>query len=105
VLFRSEVSTDGNGHFNRIEYYQGESLARVEEDSNGDGRVDKWETYAADPRAADSPPPIVSAAFDDSFRGAPNRRFIYRPDGTVLRAEVDPDADGRFVEATGAQRH
>ena len=100
---RIEVSTRGDQVRNRIEFYQSNSLARVEEDINGDGRMDKWETYAADHSAAsDSSPPIVSAAFDDSFRGTPNRRFIYRPDGTVLRAEVDPDGDGRFVEATGA---
>ena len=101
---RIEVSTRGDGHFNRIEYYQGQSLERVDEDTNGDGRMDKWETYAADHRAAsDSSPPIVSAAFDDSFRGTPNRRFIYRADGTVLRAEVDADGDGTFDAATGAQ--
>jgi hypothetical protein len=102
VVERIEISTRGDGHFNRIEHYQFESLARVEEDTNGDGRLDKWETYAFDARApAGESSSIVTAAFDDSFRGRPNRRLIYRQDGTVLRVEVDPDGDGTFVEAAG----
>ena len=35
----------------QLEHYQSESLARVEEDTNGDGRTDKWETYAVDAHA------------------------------------------------------
>jgi hypothetical protein len=102
---RIEMSTRGDGHFNRVEYYQFESLARVEEDTNVDGRIDKWETFAVDARATPDAPArpgsIVTAAFDDSFRGTPERRLVYRPDGSVLRVEVDPDGDGRFVEAAG----
>lgn len=102
---RIEMSTRGDGHFNRVEYYQAESLARVEEDTNGDGRTDKWETYAIAPRGVPGQSSsIETAAFDDSFRGAPNRRLVYRPDGTVLRVEVDPEGDGRFAEAV-ATRH
>jgi len=96
---RIEMSTRGDGRFNRIEHYRAESLVRVEEDTNGDGRADKWETYARDAGiAAGQSPSIVTAAFDDSFRGTPNRRFVYSPQGTVLRVEVDPDGDGRFLE-------
>jgi len=105
AMERIEMSTRGDGHFNRTEYYQSESLARVEEDTNGDGRTDKWETYAVDAHApAGQSPSIVMASFDDAFRGTPNRRFLYSPQGTVLRVEVDPDGDGTFVEAAATRR-
>jgi hypothetical protein len=105
AMKRIEMSTRGDGHFNRTEYYEGELLARVEEDTNGDGRTDKWETYAVDAHpAAGKSPSIVMAAFDDAFRGTPNRRFLYSPQGTVLRVETDPDGDGTFVEAAATRR-
>jgi hypothetical protein len=103
ALIRIEISTRGDGSFDRIEYYQAESLARVEEDTNGDGRTDKWETYAVGSQAApNQPPSIVTAAFDDSFRGTANRRLVYG-EGTVPRVEVDPDGDGIFVDASPAR--
>lgn len=103
---RIEVSTRGDALFNRVEFYQSGSLARVEEDTNGDGRVDKWETYAVDPRGAPGQSrPIVTASFDDAFRGMPTRRLVYRPDGSgILRVEVDPDGDGVFQESTATRR-
>jgi hypothetical protein len=103
---RVEVSTRGDGVFNRIEFYRFESLARVEEDTNGDGRTDKWETYTVGRRGTpDQSPPIATASFDDSFRGTPSRRLVYRPDGTgVLRIEVDPDGDGTFEESAASRR-
>jgi hypothetical protein len=94
---RIEISTRGDGHFNRVEHYQSDSLARVEEDTNGDGRPDKWEVYVLDPLGPPGQSRIETAAFDDAFRGTPNRRFVYRPNGTVLRVEVDLDGDGRFA--------
>jgi hypothetical protein len=98
---RVEVSTRGDGRFNRVEFYRAGVLARVEEDTNGDGRVDKWETYAVDPRAVPGEPPqIVTASFDDSFRGTPTRRLVYGLDGSVLRVERDPDGHGTFQEST-----
>ena len=105
TLSTSRISTRGDGLFNRVEFYQSGSLARVEEDTNGDGRTDKWETYAADPHGTPGEPgPIISASFDDAFRGTPTRRLVYRPDGSgVLRVEEDPDGDGIFVPSTATR--
>jgi hypothetical protein len=100
---RIEMSTGGDGLFNRIEHYRSELLARVEEDTDDDGRVDKWETYTLGPRGASSlTPSIAVAAFDDRSRGTPTRRLVYGPEGSVLRVEVDPDGDGTFTELVGA---
>jgi hypothetical protein len=99
AVVRVEISTRSDGRFNRREFYQAESLTRVEEDTNGDGVIDKWETYAVDPRATPGQPSsIVTAAFDDHFRGTPSRRLQYGPDGSILRVEIDPEGNGTFSE-------
>jgi hypothetical protein len=87
---RMEISTERDGKVTRTEYYQGGVISRAEEDTKGAGRIDKWETYG------DGALKIV--AFDDLQRGAPTRRLIYAPDGSV-RVEVDPKGIGSFVAA------
>ena len=83
-VVRIEISTRGDATFNSVEFYQFGSLARVEEDTNADGRSTSGKPYAVDPRATPGQRgPIVTAAFDDAFRGTPTRRFVYRPDGSV----------------------
>lgn len=105
AVARVEISTRGDGRYDRVEFYRAGSLARVEEDTNGDGRVDKWETYAVDAGATPRrPPSLVTAAFDDQFRGTPSRRFQYGADGRILRVETDPDGDGFFTERTTDRR-
>ena len=42
---RAEQASGADGKMNRVEFYEHGKLARVEEDTNGDGRVDKWETW------------------------------------------------------------
>jgi hypothetical protein len=97
AVVRVEISTAGDGRFNRHEFYQAARLTRVEEDTNGDGRVDKWETYAVDPRATPGEPSsLVTAAFDDDFRGTPSRRLQYDWSGSIVRVDVDPEGDGTF---------
>ena len=59
------------------EYFRGETLLRTEDDTNGDGRIDKWERYEASV--------LREAAFDTSFvHGRADRRVLY-------------DEKGRFV--------
>ena len=99
---RIEMSIRGDGRFDRVEFYQSESLVRVEEDTNGDGRIDKWESYTVEPAASPGQPSMTTAAFDEYGRGSPSRRLVYRPDGSVLRVEIDPDGDGTFADATTA---
>ena len=42
---KMEISTNRDGKVNRTEFYQAGVLSRVEEDTKGTGRIDKWETY------------------------------------------------------------
>ena len=89
-LLRIEVSTGSDGRFNRVEFYENEALVRSEEDTNGDGRPDKWETYRPnkDTAAPNEPPYVIaSVAFDDSGRGTPERRLVYDENGRTVRIE------------------
>jgi len=91
-LERIEISTKRDGRFDRTEFYVRNVLVRSQDDTNGDGKPDKWDFYA--PRLAhpqgEPAYAITSTEFDDSKAGHPERRFIYAPDGTVARVEIDP---------------
>jgi hypothetical protein len=78
----------------RHSYYTGQTLLRVEEDTNGDGLIDKWDRYDG--------AVLREVAFDMSFsQGRPDRRALYDPRGQFLRVEIDPERDGTFVAAAG----
>ena len=86
---RVDRSTSRDRRIDRREYYRDDMLARSEEDVNGDGLPDKWETYEAGV--------LRVVAFDTTYRaGRPDRRVIYGPDGQFSRLEVDLDGDGAF---------
>jgi hypothetical protein len=98
VLARIEVSTKRDGRFDRTEFYEHNVLVRSQDDTDGDGRPDKWDDYAPRPNHAAGEPAytITATAFDDSRSGRPERRFVYAPNGTVARVEFDPDASGQW---------
>ena len=81
--------------FDHREYFRGQALVRTEDDTNSDGRVDKWERYEA--------LVLREAAFDMSFtRGRADRRVLYDARGKFVHVEEDPDGDGTFVLVAGA---
>jgi hypothetical protein len=63
------------------------TLLAAEEDSNHDGKPDKWETYESGA--------LKTAAFDEDFDGKPDRRMTYA-DGRLALIESEPDASGTF---------
>jgi hypothetical protein len=91
AIERIEISTRRNHKVDRVEHYDKGALVRAEEDSDGDGRFDKWETYDG--------ARLASVAFDTVHRGTPDRRLIYGADGSA-RVEVDAQGNGVFVAAT-----
>lgn len=86
---RVDVASLRDRRPDRHEYYSGDQLTRVELDTNGDGRVDRWDVYAD--RV------LREVRFDTSFASArPDRRLLYDAAGQYLAAEADEDGDGRF---------
>jgi hypothetical protein len=80
--------------FDHREFYRGQSLVRTEDDTNGDGRVDKWERYEGGV--------LREASFDMSFqRGRADRRVRYDEKGRFASVEEDADGDGRFIRVEG----
>jgi hypothetical protein len=93
---RIEISSKGDeGRIDRWEYYdpdQGGSdgrgaLLHAEEDTTGDGKPDKWETYENGA--------VRTVSFDESGNGRPDRRLTYGASGVVMESE--PDAAGKFA--------
>ena len=98
ALARMEVSTRRDGTFDRTELYEGGLLKRSADDTDGDGRPDKWDEYARHGGGGAAPEyAVTSTSFDDSGSGRPERRFVFGPGGSIERVELDPDGDGIFV--------
>ena len=85
---RIERATRLDGQVTRREFFEGAHMVRVEEDTDANGAVDKWETYTEGVLAA--------LALDTSGRGKPDRRLIYKSDGSLDRIEVDRTGAGTF---------
>jgi hypothetical protein len=81
------ISRRRDRHRDRHEYRRDNVLVRAEEDTNGDGRIDKWERYEE--------AVLREAAFDTTFTaGRADRRVRYDAQGSVV--EEDRDGDGKF---------
>lgn len=64
-------------------------LVRVDEDTNRDGRPDKWERYVDGL--------VQMAEFDENRDGRPDRRLTYR-DAELVLIETAPDSSGRYTK-------
>ena len=93
TVARIEVSTRRDGTMNRVEYYEHGVMVRAEEDSDVDGKVDKWETYDG--------PRLASVALDTLHRGVPDRRLTYGRSGSTSM-EVDHAGDGHLLPPAAA---
>ena len=94
TVVRIEISTKRDGKISRIERYQQGKLASAEEDADGDGKFDTWETYDGER--------LSSIAFDTQHRGTPDRRLVYGANGTAS-VEVDRNGDGHFMPVAEPQ--
>ena len=94
---RVEISsTRDEQRIDRWERYQPDAgsadgfgaLVSADEDTNGDGKPDKWEAYESGA--------LKTAAFDENHDGKPDRRLTYAA-GTLRTIETEPDASGRYA--------
>jgi hypothetical protein len=88
IIARAEEANGKTSRITRREFYEQGLIVRVEEDTDSDGRMDKWETYQGGL--------IATVDLDLSHRGRPERRFVYRPDGSLDHVEADARGDGNF---------
>lgn len=88
VIVRAEEANGKGNRVTRREFYENGVISRVEEDTDSDGKIDKWETYQGGL--------VATVELDLNHRGHPERRFVYRPDGSLDRVEVDAKGDGNF---------
>jgi hypothetical protein len=92
---RVDRSRKRDRHIDRREFFKGDVMMRAEEDSNGDGRVERWDRYDGGV--------LREAAFDTSFAsGRPDRRLLYDAQGKFVAVEEDVERDGTFVRLNGA---
>lgn len=92
---RVDRSRDRDRRVDRREFFKGDVVTRAEEDTNGDGRPDRWDRYDGGV--------LREASFDTSFAsGRPDRRVVYDAQGTFVGVEEDVERDGTFVRLNGA---
>jgi hypothetical protein len=95
---RVEISSTGDEHkIDRWEHYDPSrsvggtpgsgALIRSEEDSDGDGKPDKWEVYENGT--------LARAELDENSDGKPDRRLTYH-DGALILIESNPDGAGGY---------
>ncbi len=65
------------------------ALLEASEDTNGDSKPDKWETYDAGT--------VKTASFDEDRDGRPDRRLTYTA-GTLIAIDSQPDASGAYTK-------
>jgi hypothetical protein len=98
-LVRAEEANGPQGdRVTRREFYERGVIARIEEDTDADGRIDTWDWYEGGA--------LVRMDLDLQGRGRADRRLLYGPHGDVTRVEVDTEGDGVFVplDPSGAER-
>jgi hypothetical protein len=84
---RIAIAGRQDGRVSRVEHFVQGRIVRADDDRDGDGLPDKWETYENGR--------LTSVAFDSAHRGSPDRRVRYGADGTT-DVEVDPQGDGHW---------
>jgi len=94
-LRRVDISRGRDRCFDRRELYRDTTLDQVTEDSNCDGRQDKWERFEGGV--------LREARFDTSFlAGRADKRLLFDAQGRFVGIEDDAERDGTFVRLTGA---
>jgi hypothetical protein len=86
---RLEHDSNGDGRGDQIAYYDGEaSPRRLEVDEDFDGKCDRWEAY-------DAGSALVSVGRSHHHGDKPDVWTYPGPDGRTRRVELDTNGDGR----------
>lgn len=95
IEFFEQSDTTGQRGVVRREFYEAGKPTRAEEDTDGDGLMDRFEHY--NPSGA-----LIAVELDDikPFNGTPDRRLTYSPTGQLLSIETHPDGQGGYLSKT-----
>ena len=76
----------------RRDFYEAGVKVRDEEDTDGDGVMDRWERFEAGR--------LKTVEFDDNQHrdGKPSRRFTYDSAGALVSIETEPDGRGGYAK-------
>jgi hypothetical protein len=88
LIDHAEEANGSERGITRREFYVNGTIARVVDDTNADGKPDKWETYRDGV--------LARVDLDLTGSGAPIQRLTYGPSGAVTAVEVDAEGTGVF---------
>jgi len=94
LIERAEEAGGTSKTVTRREFYVNGVLSKVEDDTDGDGRVDKWERYEGGL--------LKQVDLDLQGKGFPDRRLTYGAAGDMAKVEVDAAGSGTFVALAAA---
>lgn len=91
VEFVEVSNVTGKEGIVRRDHYQGGVKVRGEEDTDGDGVIDRWETFAGGR--------LRTVEFDDEKKrdGRPVQRMTYDDRGALIAIETGPDGQGGYT--------
>jgi len=75
----------------RREFYAGTRLVRAEEDTLGQGYMDRFEHY-------DESATLTAVEFDETADGKPDRKLTYNAAGAIVSIETEPDGRGGYLK-------
>lgn len=83
AIVRIDMVVPETGRVARTEHFRDAALVSAEEDSDADGRIDRWETYDGGR--------LTRIAFDTAHAGVPTDALTYHADGSVRVETLQPD--------------
>lgn len=96
VIDHAEEANGPDRTITRREFYADGMIRRVVDDTNLDGRPDKWEQYDHGV--------LASVEMDLLGKGFPTQRLRYNASGEVIAVETDPDGRGVFQPVSPASK-
>ena len=72
-------------------FYEGDRMVRAEEDTEGFGRMNRFERY-------DDVGNLASVELDTSGDGVPDKRFVYDANSSLVSVETQPDGKGGYLK-------
>jgi hypothetical protein len=89
-LKQLNYDSKNTGKFDTVSYMDGARVLRIEIDTDGDGKVDRWEYYGADQK-------LEKVGFSRAHDGKEDAWSYAGPDGKVERIEISTKRDGKIT--------